>query len=52
MSVQLTPQQRAQLEEFSMAEKVAILLIQLGEEITTTVFSHLDVEAITEISKC
>ena len=51
MTVQLTPQQRAQLEEFSMAEKVAILLIQLGEDITTNIFSHLEIESITEISK-
>ncbi len=51
MSVQLTPQQQAQLEELSMAEKVAILLIQLGEEATTNIFAHLDVESITEISK-
>jgi flagellar motor switch protein FliG len=51
MSVTLTPQQQAQLESFSMAEKIAILLIQLGEEITTSVFAHLDIEAIAEISK-
>ena len=50
-SIQLTPQQRAQLDELSMAEKVAILLIQLGEDITANIFSHLDVDAITEISK-
>jgi len=34
-----------------MAEKVAILLIQLGEDVTTNIFAHLDVESITEISK-
>ena len=51
MSVRLTPQQQAQLEKLSMAEKIAILLIQLGEEITTSVFAHLDIEAITEISR-
>ncbi|SFP40303.1 flagellar motor switch protein FliG [Hydrogenimonas thermophila] len=50
-SIQLTPQQRAQLDELSMAEKVAILLIQLGEDITANIFSQLDVDAITEISK-
>ena len=51
MSVRLTPQQQAQLEILSMAEKIAILLIQRGEEITTSVFAHLDIEAITEISR-
>jgi len=50
-SIQLTPQQRAQLDELSMAEKIAILLIQLGEDITANIFSQLDVESITEISK-
>jgi flagellar motor switch protein FliG len=49
--IQLTPQQRAQLDELSMAEKVAILLIQLGEDITANVFSQLDVDSITEVSK-
>jgi len=50
-NIQLTARQRAQLDELSMAEKVAILLIQLGEEITANIFSLLDVDAITEISK-
>jgi len=47
----LTPQQQAYLDELSMAEKIAILLIQLGEDITAQIFTHLDVESITEISK-
>jgi len=47
----LTPQQQAHLDELSMAEKIAILLIQLGEDLTAQIFSHLDVEAITDISK-
>ena len=34
-----------------MAEKIAILLVQLGEDVTSTVFSNMDIEAITEISK-
>lgn len=50
-NIQLTTRQRAQFDELSMAEKVAILLIQLGEEITANIFSLLDVDAITEISK-
>ncbi len=51
MAMTLTPKQRAQYDERSMSEKVAILLIQVGEEITSEVFHHLDIESITEISK-
>ena len=50
-NIQLSARQRAQFDELSMAEKVAILLIQLGEDITANIFSLLDVDAITEISK-
>ena len=49
--MQLSPTQQAQFDEMSMAEKIAILLLQLGEDITATVFANLDVDAITEISK-
>ena len=51
MAMNLTQKQRAQYDELSMSEKVAILLIQVGEEITREVFHHLDIESITEISK-
>ncbi len=51
MAMNLTQKQRAQYDELSMSEKVAILLIQVGEEITSEVFHHLDIESITEISK-
>jgi flagellar motor switch protein FliG len=47
----LTQQQQAALDEMSMAEKIAILLLQLGEDATAAIFSHIGVEAITEISK-
>jgi len=47
----LTQQQQAVLDEMSMAEKIAILLLQLGEDITAAIFSNMGVEAITEISK-
>jgi flagellar motor switch protein FliG len=47
----LTAKQQAYLDELSMAEKVAILLIQIGEDLTAQIFSYLDVEDITEISK-
>ncbi|PAF43850.1 flagellar motor switch protein FliG [Helicobacter sp. 11S03491-1] len=51
MATKLTPKQRAQYDELSMAEKIAILLIQVGEETTSEVFRHLDIESITEISR-
>jgi flagellar motor switch protein FliG len=47
----LTPQQQAYLDELSMPEKVAILLLQLGEDITAQIFTYLDVDSITEVSK-
>ena len=47
----LTPKQQAYLDELSMAEKIAILLIQLGEDITAQIFTYMDVETITDISK-
>jgi len=47
----LSPQQQAILDELSMSEKIAILLIQLGEDLTAQLFSHMEVETITEISK-
>ncbi|EES89637.1 flagellar motor switch protein FliG [Helicobacter canadensis] len=50
-SITLSPRQQAQYDEFSMAEKIAILLVQLGDEITGEIFSHLDLDSITEISK-
>jgi flagellar motor switch protein FliG len=39
------------LNNMPMAEKVAILLLQVGEDTTANVFSHMKVETITEISK-
>ncbi len=47
----LSPAQQAQFDEMSIAEKIAILLVQLGEDATSTIFSSMDIEAITEISK-
>jgi len=47
----LNQQQRAIFDEMSMAEKIAILLLQLGEESTAAIFSAMNVDAITEISK-
>ncbi len=47
----LTQQQQALFDEMSMPEKIAILLLQLGEETTAGIFSAMDVESITDISK-
>ena len=47
----LTQQQQAIFDEMSMAEKIAILLLQLGEETTSAIFTNMDVESITEVSK-
>ena len=51
MASNLDTNQRARYDEFSMAEKIAILLIQVGEDLTSEIFRHLDIESITEISK-
>lgn len=51
MSLQLNPRQRAQYDELSMSEKIAILLIQVGEDLTSEIFKNLDIDGITEISK-
>jgi flagellar motor switch protein FliG len=47
----LNAQQQAQLDEMSTAEKVALLLVQVGEDETANLFAHMSVEAITETSK-
>jgi flagellar motor switch protein FliG len=47
----LSPTQQAAFDEMSMAEKIAILLMQLGEESTAAIFSNMTVDAITEVSK-
>jgi len=36
----LNAQQQALFDEMSMAEKIAILLLQLGEDITASIFSN------------
>ncbi|MCD6190862.1 MAG: flagellar motor switch protein FliG [Sulfurimonas sp.] len=47
----LNPQQQAIFDEMTISEKIAILLLQLGEEATAAIFSNMNVEAITEVSK-
>ena len=50
-SVSLSPRQQALYVDLSVSEKIAILLVQLGDELTGEIFSHLDLDSITEISK-
>lgn len=47
----LDNQQQQLYNELSMPEKIAILFIQLGEDITTILFSHMEIESVTEVSK-
>lgn len=47
----LNEQQKMIYDDLSMPEKVAIFLIQLGEDATTLIFSHMDIDVITEISR-
>ena len=47
----LTQQQQAVFDEMTIGEKIAILLLQLGEDATSAVFSNMNVESITEVSK-
>ncbi len=49
--MKLSEDQKNQYNELSMPEKVAILLIQLGEDITTNLFSHMEIDTVTDISK-
>jgi len=49
--LKLSDEQKIQFDELSMTEKVAILLIQLGEDTTTNLFSHMEIDIVTDISK-
>jgi flagellar motor switch protein FliG len=49
--MKLSESQQAQFDEMSMSEKIAIYLMQMGEDATAMIFSNLSVEAITEVSK-
>jgi len=47
----LNQQQQALLDEMTMAERIAILLLQIGEEETAAIFANMSIDTITEISK-
>jgi len=49
--MKLNEDQKNEYNELTMPEKSAILLIQLGEDITATLFSHMEIDTVTEISK-
>lgn len=49
--IKLNEQQQTVYNELTMPEKVAILMIQLGEDTTTTLFSHMDIDIVTDISR-
>jgi flagellar motor switch protein FliG len=47
----LNPTQQAKFDKMSRAEKIAVLLMLMGEDTTASVFSNMSVDAITEVSK-
>lgn len=51
MESPLNQTQQAYYERLTMVEKVAILLMQVGEELTSQIFSAMDADTITEISR-
>ena len=49
--MKLNKEQQVIYDGLTMAEKIAIFLIQIGEDATANIFSHMGIEAITDISK-
>ncbi len=47
----LNQTQQAVFDEMSMSEKAAILLMQLGEDTTAALFSSMNIDSITAVSK-
>jgi flagellar motor switch protein FliG len=47
----LSPTQQAKFDEMGMGQKIAILLMQIGEDATAAIFSNMSVDSITEVSK-
>ena len=47
----LIASQQARFDEMGMGEKVAILLLQMGEDATAAIFTNMTVDAITDVSK-
>jgi flagellar motor switch protein FliG len=49
--IKLSDSKRDVFDSLSMADKVAILLIKLGDVITTQIYSYLEVDIISEITQ-
>ena len=49
--MKLSHEQKLKYSRLSMPEKTAILLVQLGEDIATNLFSNMEVEIVIDISK-
>ena len=47
----LSEDQKMVYDDLSMPEKIAILIIQLGEDAAALLFSHMDSEVVMEISR-
>lgn len=47
----LNDNQKMMYDDLSMPEKIAILIIQLGEDAASLLFSHMDPEVVMEISR-
>lgn len=47
----LTNEQKALYNDLSILEKIAIFLIQMGEEPSTLIFANLDINMVTEITR-
>ena len=48
---ELSSAQQSTLNDMEMGEKIAILLLQLGDDLTASIFSAMNIESITEVSK-
>ncbi len=48
--IKLNEKQKEFYESLSISKKVAILLMQLGEDLTARIFAHMDMDLITKIS--
>ena len=47
----LNEEQKMVFDDLSMPEKIAIMIIQMGEDAASLIFSHMDPEVVMEISR-
>ncbi|HIP60035.1 MAG TPA: flagellar motor switch protein FliG [Campylobacterales bacterium] len=50
MITELTDEQKVIYEELTMDKKIAILLTQIGDDLTSRLFANMDVELVTDFS--